>query len=100
MSQYDGLMDGYECSMQLLLLCIDTSSFFRSYNAHAQTNKTLDAFAFFILNGDGDIDDILTAACPSLAPDWDHMNKTEFLSYVSFPRRHILSFITNRANPV
>ena len=86
--------------MGLLLSFIDTWSCFCRYNAHAQTNQTLDAFAFFILNGDGDIDDILTAACPSMAPDWDHMNKTEFLSYVSFPRRHTLSLIMNRANPV
>jgi hypothetical protein len=78
--------------MQLLLLCIDSWLCFRRYNAHAQTNQTLDAFAFFILNADGDLFDILPAACPSLAPDWDHMNKTEFLSYVCRIDASLLQF--------
>ena len=53
-----------------------------SYNATAAPGQNLSDFAFQILNGDGDLFDIIPAACPSLAPDFDHMSQPEFEDYI------------------
>ena len=61
MAQYSGLISGYA-------------------NFHAP-GQELDPIAFFLINAAGDMGDILSAACPEMAPNFEQMDKDEVLSY-------------------
>ncbi|XP_077979884.1 phospholipase B-like 1 [Glandiceps talaboti] len=61
LSQMDGLVDGY----------ID----------NPYQNKTLDRFAFQVLNGVGDMLDLRNALEPEKRPDWKKMTDIEFQNY-------------------
>ncbi|EGD71986.1 phospholipase B-like protein B, partial [Salpingoeca rosetta] len=63
LQQYDGLMDGY--------------------NAAAPADKQLESFAFFILNGCGDLFDLLPKYQTKQFPNFDNMTKPEFDLYRS-----------------
>ncbi|XP_070580330.1 phospholipase B-like 1 [Ptychodera flava] len=60
-AQLDGLVDGY------------------SNNPYQ--NKSLERFAFQMLNSVGDLIDLRHALSPSTRPDWSKMNPVEFQSY-------------------
>uniref|UniRef100_A0ABM0MB20 Phospholipase B-like n=1 Tax=Saccoglossus kowalevskii TaxID=10224 RepID=A0ABM0MB20_SACKO len=60
-AQLDGLVDGY--------------------TAYPYENKTLDRFAFQLLNGVGDMIDLRDALSPSTRPDWTKMSPSHFQMY-------------------
>ena len=62
MAQYDGLAAGY--------------------NAYSGADK-LDSFAFFMLNGCGDLFDLLPATCPAFRRDPAAMTPEEFMEFFS-----------------
>ncbi|KAJ8037244.1 Phospholipase B-like 1 [Holothuria leucospilota] len=63
LSQYDGLVKGY--------------------NANPYQNKSLEAFNFQILNGCGDIIDLKHALMPETFVDWKHMTKSQLTKFIA-----------------
>ena len=63
MHQYNGLIAGY--------------------NAHRDAGKALQPFDFFMLNGCGDLFDLLPATTPSLRKDFARMSLQEFEEHVA-----------------
>ncbi|KAH3863783.1 phospholipase B-like 1 [Dreissena polymorpha] len=62
-AQYDGLIAGY--------------------GAVAPADMTLDVYAFQMLNGNGDMLDMLSAVKPDSLPDFTKMSKEEITSYIA-----------------
>ncbi|XP_048758245.2 phospholipase B-like 1 [Ostrea edulis] len=62
MAQFDGLVAGYK--------------------AAAKPEQDLDVFAFQVLNGAGDLLDLLNVIDPSSSADWQTMTHSQILSYV------------------
>jgi len=55
---------------------------YEGYNDHADADKKLDWFSFDILNGNGDMLDLLTALDTNNRPDFAAMSKEEIKSWV------------------
>lgn len=62
--------------------CLCFSGLYEGYNNQAEADKKLDWFSFDILNGNGDMLDLLTALDPDNRPDFSAMSKEEFKSWV------------------
>ena len=58
------------------------SGLYEGYNNQAEADKKLDWFSFEILNGNGDMLDLLTALDPDNRPDFSAMSKEELKSWV------------------
>ncbi|KAJ8037242.1 Phospholipase B-like 1 [Holothuria leucospilota] len=63
MSQYDGLVKGY--------------------NANPYQNKSLENFNFQILNGYGDMIDLKNVLMPETFVDWKHMTKSQLTKFIA-----------------
>ena len=56
---------------------------YEGYNDHVEDDKKLDWFSFDILNGNGDIRDLLKALDPNSIPNFATMSKEEIKFWVS-----------------
>ena len=61
---------------------ISCSGLYEGYNDQAEADQKLDWFSFDILNGNGDMLDLLNALDPDNRPDFAAMSKEEIKNWV------------------